>query len=97
MDDTQSRCKQLIITCEAVFEHGTILGLVKPYEDSDYTHICIDLRWVEFLHSPFLGEIIRAYTRLLKNNIQLQLSHLAPINQSIIKQTNLDQLINIIA
>ena len=96
MNDMQRPCKVLTITCEAVFEAGTILGLLEPYEDAEYTHICLDLRWVEYLHSPFLGELIRAYTRLQKNQIQLQLSHLAPINKSIILQTNLDQLIDLV-
>ncbi|NRA37762.1 MAG: STAS domain-containing protein [Planctomycetes bacterium] len=84
------------IVCEPIFELGILYNMVIESIDKNCKNVCIDMQWVEHIHSPSLAEIIRIYVHLKNEGIQLSLKSLNRMNRSILEICRLDNLITII-
>lgn len=86
----------LFIACEPIFEIGTLYTMVLKKIADNTTEVCIDMTWIEHLHSPSLAELVRIYVHLQKMNIELSLKSLNRMNRSLLEISRLDTLITVL-
>ncbi|MFW5829919.1 MAG: STAS domain-containing protein [Planctomycetota bacterium] len=78
-----------------VFTPGYLSSTIpKQVQDGD-RHVLLDLRHVEIVHSPMLGELVQVYIHLQKRDISLEVTHVSENNRRLFRYTRLDELLSV--
>ena len=91
-DDKRLR---ITVILTPVFRLGVLCDSVMEHITETVRELIIDSRWIEIMHSPFLGELVQLYCHLQKRGITMHLASISEANRHIFDMTRLDQLITL--